>query len=273
LVQKLGPLAWVHCPRVGAAIWSAEDPMVANRRTLARLSWTLVILVVVSAAVTLLFVFGVLLPPPDATDDFVDQLLFMRTHDQQAFPFVIVGSLATLGVYLMAAMFGVVLRAWATPTPTRDAMSLLLVFGGVIGIGAQLLNIGVGDAARPFYCDCGYRAEEVIGLDRALNVGWSMVNWLSMGAVTLVGVGVALAGRIVEVSSAWRLLSYAIAVAILVAVTIRFVASLVFIEAFDPFQVSDLIVAITSGLLVPIWAILLSRGISEPETQPVPAAV
>jgi hypothetical protein len=49
--------------------------------------------------------------------------------------------------------------------------------------------------------------------------------------------------------------------------------SLVFIEAFDPFQVSDLIVAITSGILVPIWAILLSRGISGPEAQPGPAAV
>lgn len=75
--------------------------------------------------------------------------MFMRTHDEQAFPFVIVGSLATLGVYLIAAMLGVVLRAWAAPTPARDAMTLLLVFGGVIGIAAQLLNIGAGDAARP----------------------------------------------------------------------------------------------------------------------------
>jgi hypothetical protein len=246
--------------------------MVANRRTLTWLSWALVILVVISAAVTLLFVFGVLRPPTDA-EDFVDQLLANRTHDQEAFPFVVIGSLATLGVYLIGAMLGVMLRAWAAPTPTRDAMTLLLVFGGVVGIASQLLNIGAGDAARPFFCDCGYRAEEVIGLDRALNVAWTMISWLSMGAVTLVGVGVALAGRVVEVSSRWRLVSYAIAAAVLVAVAIRVAGSLVFIEAFDPFQVSDLIVAITSGILVPIWAILLSRGISEPEVQPAPAAV
>jgi hypothetical protein len=246
--------------------------MVANRRKLTWLSWALVILVVISAAVTLLFVVGVLRPPTDA-EDFVDQLLANRTHDQEAFPFVVIGSLATLGVYLIGAMLGVMLRAWAAPTPTRDAMTLVLVFGGVVGIGAQLLNIGVGDAARPFYCDCGYRAEEVIGLDRALNVGWSMVNWLSMGAVAFVGVGIALAGRVVEVSSTWRLVSYAIAAGVLVAVAIRVAGSLVLIEAFDPFQVSDLIVAVASGILVPIWAILLSRGISEPEAQPVSAAV
>lgn len=241
--------------------------MVPDRRTLAWLTWPLVILVVISAAVTLLFALGVLLPPPDETDDFVDQLLFMRTQDQEAFPFVIIGSLATLGVYLIAAMLGLVLRAWAEPSPMRDAMTLLLVFGGVIGIGAQLLNIGVGDAARPFYCDCGYRVEEVIGLDRALNVGWSMINWLQIGAITLVGSGVALAGRLVDVSSTWRLLSYAIAAAVLVAVAIRVAGSIVFIEAFDPFQVSDLIVAATSGVLVPTWAVLLWRGTPEPEAE------
>jgi hypothetical protein len=239
---------------------------------MAWLTWPLVVLVVISAAVTLLFALGVLLPSPDDTDDFVDQLLFMRTQDQQAFPFVIVGSLATLGVYLIAAMLGLVLRAWAEPSPMRDAMSMLLVVGGVIGIGSQLLNIGVGDAARPFYCDCGYRAEEVIGLDRALNVGWSMVNWLSMGAITLVGFGVGLAGRVVEVSSTWRLLSYAIAAGVLLAVAIRVAGSIVFIEAFDPFQVSDLIVAVTSGILVPIWAILLWRGTPQPEPETRTAA-
>jgi hypothetical protein len=239
--------------------------MVANRRTLAWLSWPLVILVVISAAVTLLFVTGVLLPDPDENADFVDQLLFMRTHDQQAFPFIIVGSLATLGVYLIAAMLGVVLRVWALPTSTRDAMTLLLVFGGVIGIASQLLNIGAADAARPFYCDCGYRAEEVIGLDRALNVAWSMINWLTIGAVTFVGIGVVVASRVVEVSSTWRLLSYVIAAGVLVAVAIRVVASLIFIEAFDPFQVSDLIVAFTSGILV------LARGVREPEAQAVVA--
>jgi hypothetical protein len=246
--------------------------MVANRRTLIRLSWALVFLVVISAAITLIFVSGVLRTPFDIPD-FVDRLVAIRTDNERQFPFVIVGSLATLGVYLIAAMLGLVLRAWAAATATRDAMTMLLVFGGVLGIASQLMNIGLGDAARSFYCDCGYRAEEVIGLDRALNVGWSMLNWLVIGAVTFVGVGVAFAGRIVQVSGTWRFVSYAIAVGVLVAAAIRFVASLVVIEAFDPFQVSDLIVAITTGILVPIWAILLSRGVSDPEGQPVAAAV
>lgn len=239
--------------------------MVANRGTLTWLSWALIVAVVISAAVTLLFEFGPLLPDPDPNDDFVDQLQFMRTQDEAAFPFVFLGSLATLGVYLIAAMIGLVLRLWAAPSPARDGMTLLLVFGGVIGIGSQLLNIGAGDAARPFLCDCGYRAEEMVGLDRALMVAWSMVNWMGIGALGLVAAGVALAGRVVEVSSTWRALSYAIALAALVAVGLSVVASFVFIEAFDPFQVSNLITAVMSGILVPAWAVLLARGVREPE--------
>jgi hypothetical protein len=49
------------------------------------------------------------------------------------------------------------------------------------------------------------------------------------------------------------------------------VASFVFIEAFDPFQVSNLITAVASGILVPAWAILLMRGVGEPEGYPAPA--
>lgn len=246
--------------------------MVANRRTLTWLCWALVVVVVISAAVTLLLTSGVLLTPFDIPD-LVDRLVAIRTDDERVFPFVIIGSLASVGVFLIGAMLGIVLRAWAAPTSTRDVMTLLLVFGGVVGISAQLMNIGAGDAARPFLCDCGYRAEEMIGLDRALSVAWSVINWMAIGAITFVGVGVALAGRLVEVSSTWRVLSYAIAVGVLVGAAIRVVASLVFIDAFDPFQVSDLIIAVTSGILVPIWAILLARGVSEPEAEPVAAAV
>jgi hypothetical protein len=81
---------------------------------------------------------------------------------------------------------------------------------------------------------------------------------------------VATAARVVTVNGTWRLVSYLIVAGLLVAVALRFVAALVFIEAFDPFLVSDYIVAITSGVLVPIWAILLARGVSEPGERPMP---
>lgn len=237
--------------------------MVADRRVLTWLSWALVIFVVITAAVTLLLASGILLTPFDIPD-YVDRLMAIRGDQERLLPVIMLGALSAVGVYLIVAMLGLVLRAWAVPGATRDVMTVLFVVGGVLGIGAQLVHIGIHDAARPFICDCGYRAEEVIGLDSALHVAESMFNWLAMGAVTFVGIGAAVAARVLAVGSTWRLVSYVIVAGLLLAVALRFVAALVFIEAFDPFQVSDIIVAVTSGILVPIWAVMLARGVMPP---------
>jgi hypothetical protein len=244
--------------------------MVASVRWLRGLCWTMVVFAVVSALVSLLFATGILRPPHDV-QDLVERLIANRTSDTDAFPFVVLGSLATIGVFLIAALLGVALRSWAPETPQRDAMAILFVMSGVLGIGANLLNIAVGNAATFGYCDCGYKTEEVIGQNYALTVGWTMVNWLSLGALTLVSSGVALAGRLIDISAAWRTLSYVTAVALWLAVALRVLAELVFIEAFDPFQVSDLILAFAGGILVPIWAVLLARSAANPEPELTPA--
>ena len=244
--------------------------MVASVRWLRGLCWALVVLAVISALVSLLFATGFLRPPHDV-EDLVERLIANRASDTDAFPFVFVGSLATIGVFLLAALLGVALRSWAPPTPQRDAMAMLFVIGGVLGIGANLLNIAVGNAATFSYCDCGYKTEEVIAQNYALMVGSTMVTWLSLGALTLVGSGVALAGRLVDISPAWRTLAYLTAVALFFAVALRVLAEFVFIGAFDPFQVSDLILAFAAGVLVPIWAILLARGAAHPEPDLAPA--
>jgi hypothetical protein len=150
-------------------------------------------------------------------------------------------------------------------------MAMLFLIGGVLGIGANLLNIAVGNAATFGYCDCGYKTEEVIGQNYALMVGWTMVNWLALGALSLVGSGVAMAGQLVNISPAWRTLAYVTAVALFSAVVLRVLAEFVFIAAFDPFQVSDLILAVAGGVLVPIWAVLLARGAANPEPDLAPA--
>jgi len=241
--------------------------VISSATTVRRLSWALVILAIASALLLLPFVLGYLRPFNEA-DDLVERLVLNRGSDTQAFPFVVLGSLASIGVFLVGALLGAALRPWAAGSSLRDAMSLLLVIGGTLGIAANLVNIAIGNAATFGYCDCGYRTEEVIAQNYALQIGWEAVNWLTIGAVTLVGFGVAVAGRIVPLGSTWQTLSYVIAGLLLVAVLLRLVAAFVFIEAFDPFQIADLITAVALGILVPIWAVLLARGITDPEPQP-----
>src|SRR6187431_3171581 len=147
--------------------------VVASARWVRGLCWALVVLAVISALVSLLFAAGILRPPHDV-QDLVERLIANRTSDTDAFPFVVLGSLAAIGVFLLAALLGVALRSWAPATPQRDAMVMLFVIGGVLGIGANLLNIAVGNAATFTYCDCGYKTEEVVRQNYALMVGWTM---------------------------------------------------------------------------------------------------
>jgi len=225
------------------------------------LAWALAILAIVNAVITVGFALNIgAPPPPPENQDLVDRLLAFRADDVRIFGVGVVQSLSGVGVFLVAAILGSALRRWARDTPARDALVLLFVMGGVLGVGANLLNIAVSNSATFGYCDCGYKTEEVIAQDYALSVGWTAVNWLSIGAVTLVGLGAAVAGRLVDVSPTWRLVSYAIAALLLVAVAIRLVAAFVFVAAFDPFQASDLLTALAAGILVPIWAVLLARA-------------
>jgi hypothetical protein len=237
--------------------------VVTSVRAIRWLCWALVVLAISSGVISLGFALRIgAPPPPPEAQDLVVRLLAFRADDMRIFPVVLLNSLAGLGVFLVAAILGSALRRWAPDTPARDAMVLLFVIGGVTGIAANLVNIATSNAATFGYCDCGYKTEELIAQDYALTVGWNMFNWLAIGAVTLVGVGAAVAGRLLDFSPTWRLLSYAIAVLLLFAVALRLVAAFVFIQAFDPFQLSDIVTAVGAGILVPIWAILLARGIT-----------
>lgn len=245
--------------------------MVTSFQTVRWLSGALVVLAIVSAVVTLLVAVGILFPPVDI-QDLIQRLEAFRANDARAFPVAALGSLATLGVFLVGAMLGVALRPWARPSSLRDAMTLLFVIGGIVGIVAQLLNLAFNHASTFGICDCNYKAEELIAQDYALSLGFTAVSWLAIGAITLTGIGVALAGRLVEVGAAWRTLSYVIAAVLVFAVALRVLAAFVFVPIVDPFQVSDLAVAFAAGVLVPIWAILLARGADRPALVVEPAA-
>jgi hypothetical protein len=228
------------------------------------LAWALAILAIVNAVITLGFALNIGAPQIDI-QDLVNRLIAFRADDVRIFPVVVLQALAALGVFLVAAILGLALRRWAPDTTARDALVLLFVLGGVIGVAANLVSIAVANAATFGYCDCGYKTEEVIAQDYALTVGRLAANWLSIGAVTLVGVGTALAGRLLNFSPTWRLVSYAIALLLLFAAALRILAAFVFVEAFDPFQLSDILTAIAAGILVPIWAIMVARAVGRPE--------
>ncbi len=241
--------------------------MVTSARTVRSLCWALVVLAIVSAVMQVMYTLALppLPPPPPEIEDLVQRLEAFVDIDAQLFPFIVIQGLVATALFVVAAVLGTSLRSWARTASLRDAMVLMFVIGGTLGVAANALNVGVAQKASFGYCDCGYKTEELIARDYALTAGWQAINWLSMAALTLTGLGVAIAGSALDLSPGWRWLSYAVAALLLLAVLVRVIAAFVFIEAFDPFQISDLLTAAAAGILVPIWAILLARGIGDPD--------
>jgi hypothetical protein len=241
----------------------------ASERLLRWLCWALVISAVVAAVSQLLLTFNIWAggpSEPDPNADLVTRLLVFRSNDQEIFPVVLIANIASIAAFIAIGLIGVALRPFAAGASMRDVMATLLIVGSVIGVLSQALNIGVAQTATRGYCDCGFKTEEVIAQDYSLTLGFIVQQWVNYAGLVIVALGVAVAGRLVAVSSAWRALSYVIAAIAFIAVALRIVASLVFIEGFDVFYWTDLLISLSIGILVPIWAIMLVRGVRAPES-------
>ncbi len=218
------------------------------------LCWALAIFVIATAVLSIGINRNILVNPPDLSgvSDFVARLAAISTYDQQALPILLVSNFVGLGVFLIVTVLGVALRGYAAPGSARDVMAVVFILAGTVGVIAQLMLIGLNQAAAASYCDCGYKNEELIGLFKALDVGFSVQNWLAIGALTIVGVAAALAGWLVNVSAAWRTLSYAIAIGLIVAAAL---------DVINQGDLGTLVSGFVAGILVTIWAVMLARAV------------
>ena len=193
---------------------------------------------------------------PEGTD-FVDRLLTYRSWDQQLWPLALVSNLFGMAVLFLAALVGVALRSMAPSGLPRDLMATVFVVGGVVGVVSQALNLAINQAATFTYCDCGYKTYEVIAHDYVLSIGWTIQQWLNVAAIAIVGVALATAGRIVDISRDWSIVSYLIVVGLAIGVILQLTGQL---------ETAQIVVGVTAGIGVPVWAFLLARGIRQTPT-------
>jgi hypothetical protein len=225
--------------------------VIGSDRVLRLLCWSLIGFTIVTAVMQLTLSQNPFATPvPDGTD-LVDRLLIYRSDETKVFPLSVVGAISGAGVYLIGALLGVVLRRLAPSGAGVDVMAVLFIVGGIVGVASQLMFLANSAYSTIGYCDCGYKATEVIAQDYALSSAWTVQLWVNTGALTIIGLAAAVAGRLVDLSRDWRILSYLIALGALVGVALR-------IAGAGP--TSDIVIGIVAGIAVPIWAFLLARG-------------
>ena len=117
----------------------------------------------------------------------------------------------------------------------------------------QLFWIGVKPvAADPQFCDCGFRAEEIISRLNTLNIAGSIQLWLNNGAIVALGIGVLLAAGLVRragISRGWVWLSYLLVIGAVLSPILGELHA-------EPYDLISFFVLV--ALLIPAWALWLA---------------
>jgi hypothetical protein len=206
--------------------------------------------------------FNLLGDPPLRAEgsDWVDFTVTRLAFDRDRLVWDAAASLLFAVAFVALAGVGLLLgRAWSAARDHGSVLAALFLVAAILGATAQLLHVGAVQAAtEPTICDCGYRAEEIIGRLQALQLADSGQTWLMHGALLSAAVGLTLAAALGSAASwpRWLLVTSWLIAALLVA---GVAATLLELELLP-----DLIVLATAGVLLPVWAI----GVARRETRP-----
>jgi hypothetical protein len=224
------------------------------------LGWVIGISLLVGAvtrmAIELELVGGLTEPP---SDDFVDRILTIYADVTNRWPIEFTSLTAFAIGFAGLAGLGPVLGRLASSADARGGLVMVAFLGlGGMGLAAQLLQLGaLPFLTSPELCECGLREEEIMAREVVINTIFGVQLWLVVGALVLAAPGIWLAGSLgadAGMPAAWRWLSLLIALAGLV------LAVLTVLEAY-PYD--QYLLALTAGILVPIWAIWLAIRASE----------
>ena len=232
------------------------------RSPLRVLAWTAAIALVAAAFLDIVLGFNLLSAPPVRAEgsDFIDFLEIRFAWDRDRLPLDIASAALYVTAFLAMAGVGVILGRSSVSAGERGSLlATAFLAAGVLGAAAQLTYLGAAQvAADPAYCDCGYRAEEVLGRLEALHVAVNQQVLLTHATLAAAAVGFLTAagiGRAAGWSRGWPILSTVIAALLLIGVAV---------EVLGLELVPELVTLVTVGLLIPAWAIWLARSYSPP---------
>lgn len=248
----------------------------AGWRTLSgRLGWLVAISFIVAMVFFALKLFHVIVPepePPLPDSTFVDNLIASFEHAQQHWIEDLVSSVLVAVGFVGIAILGAALRRALDPDrPAGAVLAVTFLVAGALGAATQLAWLAAMEVTtNPFYCDCGFLAEEIVSRAMIRDVVDNVMFWMTDASVLLFAIGL-LPFASLGTRSAWvpsGLAVYARVVAVLgflVVLWDRVVPALDTGETgIDLPLIGGMITIVFAGVLIPIWAIWLARGARAP---------
>jgi len=237
-------------------------------RILRWLAWSVGVLFVIGTALQLVdFLNLYATPPPPEPLNMVERRLAVQDYRMTIWPVFALGNFAFALGFVALAGLGLAL---ASRLAGGDAQRIVILtsFGvaGVLGAVGQLIVIGVAQVTvDTLYCDCGFKNEEIVSQiwGQMLIEGaseWLVSTAAVLAAIGIVGVDLALRRRM---PAGWDIISWLTAIGLIATVVVEL------LEVGD--DLGTYLLAIVTGVLVPIWTIWL--GVSwRDEGAPEPGA-
>jgi len=209
---------------------------------------------VVASVLQLVLAFELTGPPPPPPVDFLDNTFTYWVWDNSRWPIEFASTVLFALGFVMLAGLGVLLADLGDKFDARRRLAASAFLGaGAIGAAAELVWIAVKPfATQPHLCECNLRAEEIWARKALLDATAGVQQWLIVGAIILVAIGMVLAAGLARADGmrrGWVWLSFAVAAAGLAAAVVG---------VLGPYPINQLSVLAVAGLLVPIWAIWLA---------------
>jgi hypothetical protein len=169
--------------------------------------------------------------------------------------FAAAGLLLALGfVVLIGLAFALAARI-ARSDDRRLVLLWMLAAAGTLGAVGQVILVGAVRASVDIpYCDCGFKDQEIVSQVWAEMVVQGGASLLTDVATLLAACGVVVAAAVFGargMTRGWVALSYLLALLLVVAVVVGY--------AGIADDVNGWLTALATGILVPVWAILLGR--------------
>ena len=198
-----------------------------------------------------------------------DRIEAVLLNQSQRFPFVFIAALIAAAAFAALAALGPVLaRLLGRDDPRSAVIGASFLLAGVVGVVGELAFIGMQAVATdPTYCQCDFADPQLIARGQLLDLSGSVQSWATWGALSLMAVGLVIAGRTGRESGAvprgWATLTVWLGVLTpIVAIVGAAFPPLASSQHWnvDPGLVTGLPSLIVLLVLVPWWALWL-RGI------------
>lgn len=170
-------------------------------------------------------------------------------------PFDAVSTLGFVVGFAVLALAADPVAALAEDDHQAGVLRSAILATGVIGAASRLLYLGATHLiVTTTTCDCGNIAVEEISRFWAAAVVEGATDWLGYGAVAFGAFAVALSARAIRLRRlprAWPWIAWAASLMLTAGIAIELVGE---------GSLGDLVLALATGLLLPVWALLLARA-------------